>query len=591
MDTPRPLPHRRSGRTGLVLAIGTIASLVVPSAAASADHADVPQSSPEACLALPSETGLSADGESVVILSSTVDEGTCDVVGRIGGRINFNVQAPLSTWNGRYVQIGGGGFCGTIPTKTGGGGSYLSDGSVIGSNDSGHTGALLNAEWAYHNDQAGIDWAYLAEHLNAVTAKAITEVLYGQVPDHSYQIGCSTGGRQTLMSAQRYPEDFDGIVSGAPANRQNHLAVLSQGFRERANHRDDADRSLIIETADSALLAGAVMAQCDAADGIEDGVVNDPRACDFDPASMLCGTAPAGACFTQEQVDVLYLWYDDPRNSTGESLYPGGTPVGNESGWAVNAIIGPGNAFSMGGQFGDQVLRYLAFPEDPPPNYDLYAFDFDTDPPLLDEMGEVYNADDPALMAEFRDRGGKFMLWHGFADPLITPMATIEFYEESLAALGGLDAVQPWYRFFLLPGVGHCSGGTGPGSVDWYTAITEWVEQGVAPASVTASGNGMTRPIYPYPQVATYTGEGDTNDVANFVPVEAPRGRGISIVGLEGAAQPFVADEQAAAPEPEPAPADEPAPTPEPLPATGGGLALTGLAATLVATARRRRTD
>lgn len=498
------------------------------------------------CEQLVANMSLTAGQDAPVqILSATVVAASgstptyCDVTGQIASRIRFEVRAPLTTWNGRYVQVGGGGFCGTIPTQQGSGDTYLNRGAAVASDDTGHVSSPLDADWGYNNEQAQIDWAYLAEHLTSNAAKAVIRALYGQPAAHSYFIGCSTGGRQALMEAQRYPQDFDGIVAGAPANRQNYLAPLSQGYRERVNHT--SQQTLILRQPDAQVLQNAVLAKCDAADGVTDGVVADPRTCAFDVNTLLCTATNTSNCLTADKIAVIRKWYDDPRNSARTSLYPGGLPLGSEGGWAVNDIAADGPGFSAGGQFADQVLRFLAFPQDPPPSYSLYDFNYDTDPPKLATLAAQYNSDNPDMSA-FRDRGGKLMLWHGFADPLITPLATIDYYEAGLSAMGGLEAVQQWYRFFLLPGVYHCSGGPGPGQVDMYSAIVTWVENAQAPAKLIASKRDstgavtLTRPIYPYPLEARYSGSGDPNLAANFEPVEGPRGRQTALVGL-GASQ------------------------------------------------------
>lgn len=471
------------------------------------------------CLALNLSTVTDEVDESAQILSARVEGGGdvprhCDITGRIGGRITFALAVPIEGWDGRYVQVGGGGFCGTVPTATGGD-KYVRFGSAVSSNDSGHVGSPFNADFAYDDPQAEIDWAYLASHLDAQVSKAILARLFGQRPVYSYFQGCSTGGRQGLMAAQRYPDDFDGITAGAPANRQNYLAVLSQGYREVVNHREDG--SLILRAEDADVVSAAVLEQCDLLDGVADQVVHDPRACDFDTDVLL-------DTLTEEQVDVVRRWYDDPRNSAGESMYPGGIPLGSEAGWTLTNIVGDAPAWSFGGQFAEQVLRYLAFPDDPGPTYDLREFDFDTDPPLLDEQARLVNADDPDMSA-FRDAGGRMLLWHGSADPLITPLATIEYYEEGLVAMGPLEEVQDWYRLFMLPGVYHCSGGPGADGVDLYAAIIDWVEADQAPDVLVAEGDGFTRPLYPYPTLAVYSGEGDETSFESWVPVEGPRGR------------------------------------------------------------------
>jgi hypothetical protein len=479
------------------------------------------------CVAMTAATVDAGEGEPAQVLAAVeVAEDAaprhCRLTVRVGGRITMDLRTPFEGWEQRYAQVGGGGFCGTVPTATGGFEPYLASGTAVASDDTGHVSSPFNADWALGNPQSQVDWAYLSEHLVRGASHALLTQLYGSAPSASYFLGCSTGGRQALMSAQRYPDDFDGIVAGAPANRQSYLAVLSQGYRERVNH--DEAGLLVLRQPDAALAASAVLERCDGLDGLEDGVLGDPRRCPFDPAELLCQQGQSEDCLDEAKVQVLRRWYDDPRDSAGTSMYPGGIPRGSEGGLNLTNIGGDGRAYSFGGMFADQVLRYLAFPEDPPPTYSLEDFDFDTDRELLRPQAEqLYNADDPDMSA-FRDSGGKLLLWHGFADPLITPLATIQYYEDGVAAMGGLDAVQEWYRMFLPPGVYHCSGGPGPDGFDWLAAIVAWVEDGTAPASVLATGDGVTRPVFPYPLTASYSG-GDPALAASFTAVPSPRGR------------------------------------------------------------------
>jgi hypothetical protein len=534
------------------------------------------------CVAMTGTTVDAGEDASAQVLAAVeVAEGAasqhCRLTVRVGGRITMDLRAPFEGWEQRYAQVGGGGFCGTVPTATGGFEPYLARGTAVASDDTGHVSSPFNADWALGNPQSQVDWAHLSEHLVRGASHALLADLYGSAPATSYFLGCSTGGRQALMSAQRYPDDFDGIVAGAPANRQSYLAVLSQGYRERVNH--DAAGLLVLREPDAALAASAVLERCDGLDGLEDGVLGDPRQCPLDPAELLCEQGQSEGCLDAAKVEVLRRWYDDPRDSAGTSMYPGGIPRGSEAGLNLTNIGGDGRAYSFGGMFADQVLRYLAFPQDPPPTYSLEDFDFDTDRELLRPQAEaLYNADDPDMSA-FRDSGGKLLLWHGFADPLITPLATIQYYEDGVAAMGGLDDVQQWYRMFLPPGVYHCSGGPGPDGLDWFAAIVAWVEDGVPTASVLATGNGVTRPVFPYPLTARYSG-GDPALASSFAAVPAPRGR------TTGSVRPFppgAPASQSTAP-----PAAPPAAAPgrgAALPVTGGAAAPVGVATVLLMSA------
>lgn len=584
----------RVARSALAVLLAAPLVLLVPPAAVGAAEL----LTTAACVALTGATVPAGEGETAQVLAAVEvpDDGTaplhCRLTVLVGSRVTMDLRAPYTGWEQRYAQVGGGGFCGTVPTATGGFEPYLARGTAVASDDTGHVSSPFNADWALGNPRSQVDWAHLSEHLVREASHALLAELYGAAPATSYFLGCSTGGRQALMSAQRYPDDFDGIVAGAPANRQSYLAVLSQGYRERVNH--DEAGLLVLRAPDAALAAAAVLERCDGLDGLADGVLGDPRQCPFDPVELLCREGQTTDCLDAAKVDVLRRWYDDPRDSAGTSMYPGGIPRGSEGGLDLTNIGGDGPVYSFGGMFADQVLRYLAFEQDPPPTYSLEDFDFDTDRDLLRPQAEaLYNADDPDMSA-FRDSGGKLLLWHGFADPLITPLATIEYYEDGIAAMGGLDAVQEWYRMFLPPGVYHCSGGPGPDGLDWFAAIVDWVEGGTAPASVLATGVGVTRPVFPYPLTARYSG-GDPAQAGSFTAVASPRGRTVAA---------------ASAPSPTPAPTGTPpapaAGVPQPaagpasgapsrpvLAATGGAAAPVLLAAALVGAGllllRRRR--
>ncbi len=460
---------------------------------------------------------------------------SCDVRGTITvtakrstSVIRFQVQVP-EEWNGRYVQVGGGGFCGSIPTASGSGAGYVADGYAVASDDSGHQGSALDGSFAYDNDAAELTWGRLSEHLTSVVAKRVVAHLQGSSPAYSYFVGCSTGGRQALVEAQQFPDDFDGIVAGAPANRQSQLAPLSQGVRELQNRT--ADHRVILDGAAAGVVRQSVLDRCDGADGLADGIVADPRQCRVDLTTLECAEDGQTGCLSDEQVAVLDEWYHSPRASRGRELYPGGLPLGSEGGWP-GLDIGSDTSLSGSGQYAEQVLRYLAFPRDPGPSYSLYDFDPRRDAGRLHATDHLYNADSTNMKA-FQRRGGKLISWQGFADPLITPFGLIQYYEDVVRADGNsLRRTQQWYRTFFLSGVYHCAGGPGPSHVDWLGAIREWVERGQAPQRVIATKGGdasLTRPVYPYPLQAAYRGAGDPNDPDSFSPVVGPRGREVHV--------------------------------------------------------------
>ena len=404
----------------------------------------------------------------------------CSTSGTIGN-IHFVLQLPTQDWNQRYFQTGCGGFCGYVPITDCA--KPLAGGFAVAAEDTGHQNRT-DASWALNDRKAEIDWGYRSPHVMAVAAKGFIEAFYGRAPVYSYFQGCSTGGRQALSEAQRYPDDFDGIVAGAPALYQNYLAPLSQGYLETVNR--DANHHVILPSAKLPLIHEAVLEECDGQDGAEDGVLADPESCDFDPATLQCpDDVDAADCLTSAQVAVYRAFLTPPVDSRGRQLYPGGLVVGSEDGWA-GWSVGTDTSFSGGGTFAEQVLRYLAFPKDPGPTYSLYDFDPDRDAHKLRAMAQVFNADDVHLR-RFHRNGGKLIVWHGWADPLISPEGTINYVRDAIAANGGRGATEDWLRLFLLPGVHHCTGGPGEDNVAWLDTVQRWVEDGVAPDSVEAT--------------------------------------------------------------------------------------------------------
>lgn len=420
----------------------------------------------------------------------------CDVTGYIAPQIQFEVRLPTATWNGRYFQTGCGGFCGIVPISSCG--QALNANFAVGAENTGHVGS--DGLWAYNNRPAEIDFGYRSPHVLSIAAKALIDVYYGQQPAYSYFQGCSTGGRQALSEAERYPTDFNGIVAGDPAMRQNYLAPIAQGWVERVNR--DRNGHLILTTDKLPLLHDAVLATCDALDGRTDGVLDDPTRCHFDPGTLTCtsGQDPT-TCLTPAQVAVVRDFYGGPRTSGGKVLMAG-LPFGSELGWA-GIDIGTETSLSGAGNFATQVLRYLAFKKDPGPTYTIQDFNMNTGFAKLRYMARIYNADNPDLRA-FRAAGGKLILYHGGADPLISPASSTQFYDDAVKIGGGLTATQRWFRMFLLPGVYHCAGGPGADQVDWLSDIQNWVENGQAPDTITATKvvNGtvtLTRVLRPYP--------------------------------------------------------------------------------------------
>ena len=453
--------------------------------------------------------------------------------------IHLEVWLPVSGWNGKYLQIGNGGWAGSI-NRTGLI-SPLQRGYAVAATDDGHINdsPVPGATWAIGHPEKLIDFGYRAVHETNVQAKAILRAFFGRDEALSYFQGCSDGGREALMEAQRYPEDFKGIIAGAPANNWSHLFT---GFvwNEQALAKNP------IPPAKLPAIQNAALAACDVLDKVKDGLIEDPRACRFDPGSMICEAGDASDCLTEGQVATLRKIYSGPTNPrTGEHIFPGYT-MGTEAvagGW-VPWILPPGIQAS----FGNSYYGHAVFEQS---EWDFRKLNFDSDVAFGDaKAGPVLNSTNPDLRS-FRANGGKLIHYHGWGDPAISPLSSIEYYESVRDFLSRFpDAghvntdTEDFYRLFLVPGMGHCSGGIGPNNFgngfisthtdsghDILTALEAWVELGVAPAKLIGSGTAvgdsmktMTRPLCPYPQTAHYSGSGDPNDADNFtctIPDEA----------------------------------------------------------------------
>ena len=457
----------------------------------------------------------------------------CRVAGEIqptaDSHIAFEVWLPLERWNGKLAGIGNGGWAGTI-SYGGPPNASLADqvrrGYAAVSTNTGHEGNGGDARFAYGHPERLVDFAWRAVHEMTVKAKSVTQAFYGRPPAHAYWIGCSTGGKQGLTEAQRFPTDYDGIIAGAPANNWTPLMTATATLSITAI----GDSARFLPPPARALLHDAVMKACDKLDGVEDGVLEDPRRCHFDPAVLQCGATSQtdGSCLSAAQVGAvrrIYSGVDDPIEARNVSP---GLALGSERLW--NPFATPGRPFPIPFSF----YRWLVFADS---NWDWRSFDLanprvhqawiDADRKFTPLLG----ATDPNLRA-FRAHGGKLIQYHGWNDPLITPLNSIHYYESVVAfeTRGGRDKasgaadVQQFYRLFMVPGMAHCGGGNGPNVFDVEAALEGWVEHGVAPDSVIAAHPGggpngvpdRRRPLCPYPRVAVYKGDGDSNDAASF---------------------------------------------------------------------------
>lgn len=412
---------------------------------------------------------------------------------------------PAAEWNGKMLMEGGGGFVG-FPNY-GGMGVALREGYATTSTDTGHVGG--NANFALGHPEKVVDFAYRAVHETLVNAKAIIAAHYGRGPRFSYWQGCSTGGRQGLMEAQRYPADFDGIIAGAPANNQISLCAWRMDFISPSLK----DPARVVSAAKIALVNNAVLDACDALDGVKDRLLADPRKCRFDPAVLLCKGAEQDNCLTAGQLESVRLGYSDAKKRNGDLIYPRLVP-GGELGWLL-----PGRATEPGG-IDVGLFRFIAHQD---ANWDWRSFDLERDHALAQERAGFMEAVNPDLSA-FKARGGKLLIYHGWNDGgsggAISPLNSITYYESVLKRMGRNQ--EQWLRLFMVPGMAHCGGGTGPNQFSAIAAMERWRESGVTPDRIVAArvSNGrvdMTRPLCPYPQVAVYSGTGSTNDAGNFI--------------------------------------------------------------------------
>ena len=451
----------------------------------------------------------------------------CRVLGYVRPAINFEVRMPTREWNGKFYMAGCGGFCGTLDSDDDGFANAMNYGLkrnyAAATMDSGHWGASgIDGRWAYNNRVAENDWGWRAVTETARVAKALVKTYYGAEQKKAYFAGCSTGGRMANMEARKFPNDFDGIISGAPALDQTGLATF-QAWLVQANTGPDGRD--ILQKQKVALVRDKVYEACDAKDGLKDGLIDDPHACDFKPASLRCRASDGADCLTTAEVGVLEKWYAGAHDSKGRQLYPGGVPLGSEPFWPLwlTGLEKGGGRFTP--RFVAEFLRYAAFADDPGESYSAAKFDFDSDPQRLATMAAVYNSTDPDLSA-FKARGGKLLMYHGWADPIVTPQFTVDYYEAVEKKMGGRGATQGFLRLFMIPGFDHCGWQPGPGiselGFDPLTALENWVENGEAPASLLATKQDndgktvWTRPLCPYPQKAKYKG-GDANVATNFI--------------------------------------------------------------------------
>jgi feruloyl esterase len=441
--------------------------------------------------------------------------------------IRFEVWMPESGWNGRLLGVGNGGFAGSI--GYGGMAGYVKRGYAVAGSDAGHEGESTDASWAYGHPEKVKDFGWRAVHLTRARAGELLRAYYGKPQEKAYFDSCSDGGREALMEAERFPEDYDGILAGAPANAWSTLLTAAVAETQMLMN----DPRSYVPPRKLKVIEDAALAACDAADGVKDGVINEPEKCHFDPAVLECKGANTDQCLTPQQVQAVKGLYRGAVDGNGKAFFYG-MKMGDETAWA-EWIVGDDPGAALSTRFARNDFRYLVTGD---PKWNMLTADLGA---TLAESRAKTAADldstDPDL-SRFAGRGGKLILYHGWNDPAIPPGSTVAYYKSVEAKLGAAQTAG-FVRLYMIPGMEHCMGGPGAsvfGQLGTETAkgpkhgvmdeLTNWVEQGKADGPVIATkyaggADGdqkavMTRPLCAYPKVARYNGAGDATDAANY---------------------------------------------------------------------------
>ena len=472
----------------------------------------------------------------------------CRFKGTIAPQIHFELRLPAGDWNGKLLMQGCGGMCGWL--NMGATEDSLERRYAVVNTDMGHSDPPGVALWAFNNRDAELDFAYRSTWTTAVVAKAIATRFYSTAPKRTYFNGCSTGGRQGMIAAQRFPELFDGIIAGAPVLNQTGNGMLHLLWSARANVGPDGKP--IFSTAKLALVRERVMATCDRLDGVADGVLQDPRACGFKPESMACpaGVTQGETCLNALEIAALKKLYDGASNSSGRLNIAGGggLALGSEYTWSPVFVNDAGRHGLIidSPSLIQQILQFKVFYIDPGASASIMDFDFERDVPRLALTEAFYNAQNPDLR-RFKARGGKLLMYHGWDDIEVTPGYSIDYYENATRTMGGPAATRDFFRLFMVPGMAHCRRGNGADAIDYLDALERWVERGEAPDALMAhklvkeqSYLGLPRPRYPlkpeefqwrrpvyaYPDVAVLSGKRDAADPESWKPRRVPAAKG-----------------------------------------------------------------
>lgn len=507
-------------------------------------------------------TGIGGSGSKITAAIETTNPrgaAVCAVEGTLAPAITFAVQLPKEGWTQRYLQIGCGGLCGSIAGNVGaadGCAPLNASGFVLAATDMGHQ----DQDGSFGKDPVRrADFAHRAQHLTAMAAKALIARFYGQQSKYAYFTGCSDGGREALIEAQRYPDDFDGIIAGAGAI--NFLAQNAIFHAWQAVSNTGPDGKPILLAARLPILHRAVVAACDKIDGLEDGLIANPLACHFDVGSVQCpaGASDTSACLTAAEAEVARRFYDGPRDAaTGMRLSVGGPQYGSELAWAGVYVPQSADDTIFSEKVSLPVLQNMAFKTDPPASFNLADLKFDKATfDRLRARHPLFDATNPDLSA-FAGRGGKLIIWHGWSDPHISPLNSIAYYT-AVRQFMGAGRTEGFARLYVFPGMYHCANGEGPNQIDLLTPMMAWVESGIAPDAIEArqpvqasvgdfgaprgAGGGRSaqpaaapglqaaalgpsatvsarversRPVYPWPHVAAWNGTGSPNLASNY---------------------------------------------------------------------------
>jgi feruloyl esterase len=420
--------------------------------------------------------------------------------------IGAEIWLPISGWNGKFLAVGSGGWGGSIAYDDMA--DALRRGYATSATDDGHTGR--GASFIAGHPEKFIDFAYRAEHGMVLEAKKLIVAFYGRAARYSYWNGCSGGGREGLLQAYRYPDEFDGIIAGDPANMRRNawaLWLAIQTFK---------DPAAVIPPEKYPAIHRAVLDACDANDGLTDGLIDDPASCRVDFKTLQCAGSDGPDCLTQRQVQTAQTITSPATTTAGQVMFPRLEP-GTELRW--NRLAGGPNPADI---FVDQ-FRYVVYQD---PSWDWRSFDLERDSERANAVDKDIDELNPRLAA-FAKHGGKLLIYHGWADQQVAPGSTIEFYNSVLESSADSVPSQDWIRLFMVPGMGHCEGGEGPDTFDKISVLERWVEKREAPARIVAAHSNAgkidrTRPLCPYPQVARYNGAGSIDEASNFTCRNAP---------------------------------------------------------------------